>query len=45
VKFLSADTIGDPHRFCTGAADLVVVSVCFNVDCLAAVNIAFVLLI
>jgi len=26
VKFLSMDTINDPHRFCTGAADLVVVS-------------------
>jgi serine/threonine protein kinase len=24
VKFLSADSIQDPHRFCTGAADLVV---------------------
>lgn len=24
VKFLSMETIGDPHRFCTGAADLVV---------------------
>ena len=27
IKFLSVDTIGDPSRFCTGAADLVVVSV------------------
>ena len=26
VKFLSVDTIEDPNRFCTGAADLVVVS-------------------
>lgn len=26
MKFLSMDTIGDPGRFCTGAADLVVVS-------------------
>lgn len=26
VKFLSMDTIEDPNRFCTGAADLVVVS-------------------
>jgi hypothetical protein len=26
MKFLSVDTIGDPNRFCTGAADLVVVS-------------------
>ena len=26
MKFLSMDTIGDPNRFCTGAADLVVVS-------------------
>ena len=25
MKFLSMDTIGDPSRFCTGAADLVVV--------------------
>lgn len=25
VKFLSIETIGDPSRFCTGAADLVVV--------------------
>jgi hypothetical protein len=25
MKFLSVDTIGDPGRFCTGAADLVVV--------------------
>jgi hypothetical protein len=29
MKFLSLDTIGDPGRFCTGAADLVVVSQCF----------------
>jgi hypothetical protein len=27
MKFLSMDTIGDPNRFCTGAADLVVVSI------------------
>jgi hypothetical protein len=27
VKFLSVETIEDPNRFCTGAADLVVVSV------------------
>lgn len=26
VKFLSVETIEDPNRFCTGAADLVVVS-------------------
>jgi hypothetical protein len=26
MKFLSMDTIGDPSRYCTGAADLVVVS-------------------
>ena len=26
IKFLSMDTIEDPNRFCTGAADLVVVS-------------------
>lgn len=26
VKFLSVDTMGDPGRYCTGAADLVVVS-------------------
>ena len=26
MKFLSVDTISDPNRFCTGAADLVVVS-------------------
>ena len=26
MKFLSMDTISDPNRFCTGAADLVVVS-------------------
>lgn len=25
MKFLSMDTIGDPSRYCTGAADLVVV--------------------
>lgn len=31
MKFLSMDTINDPSRFCTGAADLVVVST--NVDC------------
>jgi hypothetical protein len=40
VKFLSADTIGDPHRFCTGAADLVVVSVRCTVDCWAVVAVA-----
>lgn len=28
VKFLSVETIEDPSRFCTGAADLVVVSYC-----------------
>lgn len=27
VKFLSVETIEDPNRFCTGAADLVVVRV------------------
>jgi hypothetical protein len=27
MKFLSMDTIGDPSRFCTGAADLVVVCI------------------
>jgi serine/threonine protein kinase len=31
MKFLSMDTIGDPGRFCTGAADLVVVSQGFTV--------------
>ena len=30
VKFLSVETIGDPNRFCTGAADLVVVSSSFS---------------
>ena len=31
MKFLSMDTIGAPSRFCTGAADLVVVSFVFAV--------------
>jgi hypothetical protein len=30
MKFLSMDTIGDPSRFCTGAADLVVVCTIFS---------------
>lgn len=30
VKFLSTETIEDPNRYCTGAADLVIVSVSFS---------------
>lgn len=33
VKFLSADTIQDHHRFCTGAADLVVVRISWTYIC------------
>ena len=35
MKFLSMDTIGDPGRFCTGAADLVVVSITLGKLCSA----------
>jgi hypothetical protein len=38
MKFLSMDTIGDPGRFCTGAADLVVVSTTSGCTCLMTVS-------